>query len=239
MSGELASRLENLSPERRAILLEKLRQKVQRPEDTGLAAPIRPRADASAYPLSFAQQRLWILSQLEPDSPFYNIALALRLSGELDIPALEASLNEIVRRHEVLRAHFVTERGNPVQVIAPELQLTLEVTDLTQDIGTGSDASAASVGQRGLEIAPKQPPLRLAARAAPALPAAQTACPDEHLVVLTLHHIVTDGWSTGVLVRELGLLYDAFRRQEPRSPGGAAAAAHPVCRLRDVAARAD
>ncbi len=217
MSGELASRLENLSPERRAMLLEKLRQKAQRPEDAGLAAPIRPRPDASAYPLSFAQQRLWILSQLEPDSPFYNIALALRLTGELDIPALEASLNEIVRRHEVLRAHFVTERGNPVQVIAPELHLALEVTDLTQEMGTGS--APVDIEQRGLEIARAEAAAPFDLQRGPLLRCRLLKLgADEHLVVLTLHHIVTDGWSTRVLVRELGLLYDAFRRQGAAQP---------------------
>ncbi len=217
MSGELASRLENLSPERRAMLLEKLRQKAQRPEETGPAAPIQPRPDASAYPLSFAQQRLWILSQLEPDSPFYNIALALRLTGELDIPALQASLNEIVRRHEVLRAHFVTERGNPVQVIAPELHLALEVTDLTKEMGTGS--APLDIEQRGLEIARAEAAAPFNLQRGPLLRCRLLRLgADEHLALLTLHHIVTDGWSTGVLVRELGLLYDAFRRQGAAQP---------------------
>src|SRR6266542_2375549 len=83
-------------------------------------------------PVSFAQQRLWFLEQLEPGSPFYNVPSAVRLSGPLDVPALEQSLNEIVRRHEVLRTTFIMDDGQPVQAIAPSVSVSLPVVDLCE-----------------------------------------------------------------------------------------------------------
>src|SRR5215216_5145825 len=86
------------------------------------------------FPTSFAQQRLWFLNQLEPDSPAYNIAFAVRLCGQLKVDALERSLNEIVRRHEALRTTFIAVDGRPAQVVAPSLEITLPVVDLRQEV---------------------------------------------------------------------------------------------------------
>ncbi len=167
------------------------------------AIPLR--AGRGSRPLSFAQQRMWILSQLEPDSPFYNIALALHLSGRVDVQALEDALNEIVRRHDVLRASFVTERGNPAQMIAPELRLSLAPEDVP---GPDPDASALAIAtaeaRRPFDLA-RGPLLR-----ARLLRLRHEGERGDYLALLTFHHIVTDGWSTGVLVTELATLYEAF-----------------------------
>ncbi|MDQ3652503.1 MAG: condensation domain-containing protein, partial [Acidobacteriota bacterium] len=94
------------------------------------AQKISRRREADSLPLSFAQQRLWFLNQLEPDSPFYNVPAALRLSGPLNVAALKQSINEIIRRHESLRTTFAAVDGTPVQIIAPTLTLTLPIIDL-------------------------------------------------------------------------------------------------------------
>src|SRR5690348_8227830 len=146
------------------------------------------------YPLSFAQQRLWFLDQLEPGNPVYNLPSAVRLRGTLDLSALERSLNEIIRRHEALRTRFLTLDGETVQVIDPELELGLEVVDL----------STLNAGERETEV------LRLAHVTAtdkfdlttgPLLRARLLRLEaEEHVLLFAMHHIVSDGWSMGVLV---------------------------------------
>ena len=145
------------------------------------------------FPTSFSQQRLWFLDQFEPGSAYYNIPCAIRLSGRLDVGALERALNEIVRRHEALRTTFAVEDGQPVQVIAPLLRLPLPVTDLSSLPVSEREAEAqrlaAEEAQRpfDLEHGPllRAQLLRLSER--------------EHIALLTVHHIVSDGWSMGVL----------------------------------------
>ena len=155
-------------------------------------------------PLSYGQQRLWFLDQLEPGNPVYNLPTGVRLKGALQLSALERSLNEIIRRHEALRTRFLTLDGEPVQVIDPELELRLEVVDL----------STLNEDERETEA------LKLA-HATAALPFDLTTGPllratllrlaaEEHILLLTMHHIISDGWSLGVLVREVGALYRAF-----------------------------
>ena len=122
-------RLKTLSPTQRALLVKKLRDEAaDRPE----SSRIPRRATHESSPLSFAQQRLWFLDQLDPGKSYYNLSFALKLECLLDLAALEASVNEIIRRHEVLRATFVTIAGEPVQVIAPELKLRLFAVDLRE-----------------------------------------------------------------------------------------------------------
>jgi len=155
-------------------------------------------------PLSYAQQRLWFLDQLEPGNPFYNIPLAVRLRGELQPEILEQSLNEIIRRHEVLRMSFVNEGGRAVQVVAAELQLRWGLTDLV-GLSEAEQAEALAAVSRAEATAPfdlsrgpllRARLLRLEER--------------EHVALLTLHHIVSDGWSMGVLVREVASLYESY-----------------------------
>jgi amino acid adenylation domain-containing protein len=164
-----------------------------------------PRAERpDDLPLSFAQRRLWFLDQLEPNSPAYNIAMAMHLAGALDVAALRESLNIIVQRHEALRTSFAARDGDPVQVIAPTMSLPLPVCDL----------QALPVAQREAEIqrlvnAAAQQPFDLAQ--GPLIRAGVVRLgPEAHVLMLTLHHIVADGWSLGVLFAELATVYPAL-----------------------------
>jgi len=160
-------------------------------------------------PLSFAQQRLWFLDQLEPGNPFYNTPSTLRLRGRLVVPALAASLDEIVRRHEVLRAAFPGVDGRPVAVVTPELRLEMPVEDL-------SGLPAAERWSEALRRARQEAQTPFDLATGPLLRARLLRLePQDHVLLLTFHHIVTDGWSEGVLSRELGALYAAFREGRP------------------------
>ena len=167
---------------------------------------ITPVARDQNLPLSFAQQRLWIIDQLSPGDPVYNIAFAVSLSGPLDVTSLEASFNEIIRRHESLRTTFDTVGGEPVQVIAPSLSISLPVIDLTSHPPEERDQTL-----RELALAEAQRPFDL--KRGPLVRFTLVRLGDEeHVVLWTAHHIVADGWSLGVLLGELGQLYPAFRR---------------------------
>ncbi|MCA9498197.1 MAG: amino acid adenylation domain-containing protein [Nitrospira sp.] len=155
-------------------------------------------------PLSFGQQRLWVLAQLDPDSAAYNIPIALRIKGSLDIPALERSFNEMVRRHEVLRTTFSTLNGSPVQIIVPSLTVVCPLIDL-QHIPE-RDREGAAIRLAGSEA---QRPFDL--RYGPLLRVSLLRLhPDEHVLLFTLHHIVSDAWSAHILIREVTVLYGAF-----------------------------
>ncbi|HEX8202153.1 MAG TPA: amino acid adenylation domain-containing protein, partial [Isosphaeraceae bacterium] len=171
--------------------------------------PIEPVGRDGPLPASFAQQRLWFLDQLEPGSAAYNIPVAVRLAGRLDVGALGRALAEVVRRHEALRTTFASEGGVPRQVIAPAQALALPVTDLT-DLPE-SDRRAEALRRLRAEAAR---PFDLAR--GPLVRAGLFRLGEaEHVVAVTMHHIVSDGWSIGVLVREVAALYDAFRRGAP------------------------
>lgn len=164
---------------------------------------------ADALPLSFAQQRLWFLQQLEPESPFYNVPAAVRLMGSLNVAAFEQSINEILRRHEVLRTAFVTVEGQPQQAIVPTLSVSLPIVDL--QALPQSDQHAEAVR---LAMAEAQRPFNLTQAPLLRVTLLRLAAAD-HVVLFTLHHIVADGWSTDVLVRELAILYNAFATGTP------------------------
>ncbi|WP_341530413.1 amino acid adenylation domain-containing protein [Nostoc sp. UHCC 0302] len=171
----------------------------------GLEAPAIERISRDEeLNLSFAQQRLWFLTQLQPDSPFNNLSAAFRLQGQLNEQALQQSLNEIVRRHEVLRTTFKTISGRPIQIISSEATLLLPVVDLSD---LSADLQAAKVEQVS-QIEAQQPfnlQTDLMIRAKLLRLGEQ-----EYVVLLTLHHIASDGWSIGVFVQELSKLYQAF-----------------------------
>jgi len=155
-------------------------------------------------PLSFAQQRLWFIDQLEPGNAAYNFPAAVRLKGPLNVAALEQSLNEIVRRHEVLRTTFATVDGCPVQVIAPTLTVRPAVVKL-QEL---SEREREAEVQR-LVIEEARLPFDLARGPLLRVTLLRLA-EEEHVGLLTMHHIVSDGWSTGILIREMAVLYEAI-----------------------------
>jgi len=162
-----------------------------------------PSNEVFVFPLSFPQQRLWFLHQMEPSNAAYNMPLAFRLSGRLDVEALQWSLDEIVRRHEILRTTFDVLDQEPVQLIAATGNLTLAVTDLSSFPPSVGEAEAELLAteetQRPFDL--KCGPLiramlmRLAA--------------NEHVLLVTMHHIISDGWSQTILINELGALYEA------------------------------
>jgi amino acid adenylation domain-containing protein/non-ribosomal peptide synthase protein (TIGR01720 family) len=167
------------------------------------ALPLKPVERSRDLPLSFAQQRLWFLNQLGTGSA-YNIPLAIRLSGLLNIKALEDSLNEIIRRHESLRTTFRSSGGSPVQVIAEELSLVMPLIDL-------KDQPKAERELAAKRLARNEAIRRFDLVKGPLLNAALIRLSeDEHILLLTMHHIITDGWSTSVFTAELATLYKAY-----------------------------
>jgi len=168
-----------------------------------------PRSREADLPLSSAQQRLWLVDQLEPGGSAFNIPLALGLSGTVEPGLLERILGEVVRRHEALRTTFAMRDGEPVQVIAPPTPFLLPRIDLDALPAAAREAEARRL--TGQEAAR---PFDLAR--GPLLRAALVRLDhEEHLMLLALHHIVSDFWSMGVLVREVSALYGAFSRGLP------------------------
>ncbi|HEV2733195.1 MAG TPA: amino acid adenylation domain-containing protein, partial [Longimicrobiaceae bacterium] len=173
--------------------------------------PVVPAERTGPLPLSFAQERLWFLDRLQPGSAFYNVSSALRLGGELDAGALERALGEIVRRHEALRTVFCEADGSPVQVIRPFGGFALPVEDLAALCEARREAQ---VERRATQEAAR--PYDLAA--GPLFRASLLRLgAEEHVLLLGMHHVVSDGWSMGVLFREVEVLYEAYRegRESP------------------------
>jgi amino acid adenylation domain-containing protein len=155
-------------------------------------------------PLSFAQERIWLAEQMQAGTALFNRPAFIRLAGRLDVTALERSLNEIVRRHEVLRSRFPTVDGRPTLDILPSLRLTLPVVDL--QVLTEAERTV-EVERRAVEEA--QAAFDLAE--GPLVRASVLRLSEEeHLLFLTFHHTVFDGWSAGILLREVAILYEAF-----------------------------
>ena len=160
-------------------------------------------------PLSFAQQRLWFLDQLEPGTPAYTIAIRQRLYGPLDVTALAAALTEVVRRHESLRTTFSTKGGEPVQRIADPEPVAFRIIDLqVVPAGERNDAAERAVREEArqafdLERGPLFRPVLL------------QFGPDEHEMLLAVHHTVADGWSLGIIAHEIGVLCDAYGAGRP------------------------
>jgi len=164
-------------------------------------------------PLSYAQQRLWFLDQLEPNSSFYNVPLALHLAGDLQADILEKSLQKIIQRHEALRTNFTTIEGNPVQIIKPESNWKLTLVNVKDSPKYREDQEI----KKWLEIHSHQP-FDLANDSlirATLLKLSDT----EYFLLICLHHIVSDGWSMGVFIQELTTLYNAYTKGlEPLLP---------------------
>jgi amino acid adenylation domain-containing protein len=173
------------------------------------AVPITRVDRDEQLPLSFAQHRLWFLDRLEPDTPVYNIPATGRLTGRLNLRALELTVGEIVRRHEALRTTFPDVQGKPMQVIAPPSPVSILVLNLTHlpeaDRELEARRLAAEEARRPFNLA-KGPLWRISL---------VRMAEDDHLVLLTMHHIVSDNWSIGILTRELMELYGAFAAGRP------------------------
>jgi amino acid adenylation domain-containing protein len=201
LEDELYAAFERLSPEKQALLNQELARRAA----VGRTVPRVPRS--GELPCSFAQERLWYLDQADPGSAAYVMPAAVELRGPLDVNVLRRALSGIVARHEVLRTGFVDRGGLPRQRIRPPAELPLPVEDLR-----GAPDPRAIVADRFRDEATRPfdltgDPLIRAGLLRPA--------DDEYVLLLTTHHIVSDGWSLGVLRRELAALYTAFVAGEP------------------------
>ena len=171
--------------------------------------PLQQARRDEVLPLSFAQQRLWFIEQLEPESATYNMPASLRLTGWLDCDALQRTLSEVVRRHEVLRTTFVNYGGQPRQQITAEARVALPLIDLSALVGGALEAEVERLARAeagcpfDLSVGPllRVQLLRLSE--------------EEHVVLLTLHHIISDGWSMGILIKEVAALYSAYNSDSP------------------------
>jgi hypothetical protein len=180
--------------QRRHLLGELLRRRLEQPQ---------------RFPLSFAQERVWLFERLHPNSAVYNIPLVMRLPGIVDRAALNRALDEILRRHEVLRATFADVDGVPMQEVRPAEPLSVPVSDLSDLPDPQRHASAAQLADdeaRGSFDLVRGPLIR--ARLV-------RLAVHEHWLLITMHHLVSDGWSLGILVRELAAVYDAFIHGHP------------------------
>jgi acyl carrier protein len=174
--------------------------------------PIVPVSRDQQVPLSFAQQRLWFLDQMEPGTHLYNIPRAFRLAGTLDIPALESALNDLIGRHEILRTNYqLGDADQPVQVIAPKVTIELPVIDLSGIDSLRREQEAERIVQqetdRGFDLA-RDPILR-----AVLLKLSEA----EHVLFMNTHHIASDGWSSGVMLNDLCSFYQAAVMKRPAS----------------------
>ncbi|HEX8185043.1 MAG TPA: condensation domain-containing protein, partial [Blastocatellia bacterium] len=208
-AGGRFDEIADLTPEQKALLMLRLQKKSpNRAEQKKSTAAIQRAPRSEKLPLSFAQERLWFIDQLEPGSATYNISTALRLVEELDVRALERALSEIMRRHEILRTVFPVEEGEPAQVIKPTQEFKFDVEDLSwareEKRGEEVERISREEATRGFDL-----------QAGPLMRVRMLRlAEDEHVLVVTMHHIISDGWSIGVIIREVAALYEAYSRGE-------------------------
>jgi aspartate racemase len=202
LETDVSARRAELSAEQQALLKKRLRGAPR----TKAGTPAIPRrVPGGKAPLSFAQQRLWFLDQLKPCSPLYNLPTAVRLGGRLDREALSRAIQGIIARHESLRTCFIAEEGNPAQVVAPASAADLQVTDLTRCAAREREAEL----QRLLEAEARRD---FDLTRGPLVRVLLIALGEsDHVLLVNMHHIVSDAWSTGVFFRELAAHYEAFR----------------------------
>ncbi|WP_164021359.1 non-ribosomal peptide synthetase, partial [Pyxidicoccus trucidator] len=185
------------------------RLETERQKGSGISLPdlVPVPRTGEALPVSFGQQRLWFLDQLQPGTAHYNMPVPLRLDGKLDVQALERAFTELLRRHESLRTTFRDEGGTPVQHLQPPGPFPLNVVDLSGNEDREAEAYrlAAEESVRPFELT-RGPLLRVMLVRFSAT---------QHVLVLTMHHIISDGWSLGQVVREVAALYQAFSAGEP------------------------
>jgi amino acid adenylation domain-containing protein len=199
---DLRKRIAGLSPAKRAVFEQRLREKDAHVPDEQQRIPRR--STSEPYPLSFAQQRLWFLDRFEPNNPFYNIPKAIHIKGALNTEALRKSLDAILARHESLRTTFDTVEGKPVQVISEHRELKLSFIDLSElpkaerekEMGHLLKQEARRPFNLSQDLMLRATLLRLSRV--------------EHILLVVLHHIASDGWSWGILYKELAEFYEHF-----------------------------
>jgi len=196
-----------LSAAKRTLLEKWKRGDALAPAQRRQRIPRRP--EDVSISLSFAQQRLWFLDQFEPYSPLYNIPRAVRLTGKLNESALQHTVNEIVGRHEALRTTFAAADGIPRQVIAERIDVSLNIIDLWELPIAEREVRAQELAQAEAET-----PFDLSTGPLIRVSLLRLGATDQ-IVLFTLHHIVSDGWSTGVLVNEVAALYTAYVTNQP------------------------
>ncbi len=210
--SDLQRRIASLSAEQRALFERKLRERGPQPAPPAASParePIRRvRAADGTIPLSFAQERFWFLHQMAHDRGAYNVFIVVKLEGRLDVQALNASLREILRRHDVLRTAIDDSRGQPTAAIDPTATVDVTIVDLRPD---GADAAARA---RSLVIEEIQHRFDLR-RAEFLRPVLYRLTDAEQWLAVTLHHVVSDRWSMTVLIRETAALYASFSAGEP------------------------
>ncbi|MEK7990858.1 MAG: condensation domain-containing protein, partial [Thiotrichaceae bacterium] len=201
---DLQKKLANLSPQQRAAVLKKLQEKQAQTAEQTIEIIDR----SQPLPLSFAQERLWFIDQYEQDNATYNMPAALQLDGILNIDVLQKATTHIVQRHEVLRTRFLTEAGIARQEIINIDKVDIPIEDLqylsktakTDKISQLANVEAAKAFNLATDI-----PLRMTLL---------KCTPQQHILLITLHHIAADGWSVGILIKELSSLYQAFLNQQ-------------------------
>jgi amino acid adenylation domain-containing protein len=201
----IIERIANLSPEKLALLQARLMKKG---EGGTNKSRISPRQSSDPAPLSFAQQRLWFLNQMEPESPF-NISIAIKLHGSLQVAALAQTLTAIVDRHPVLRTTFHSVADRVVQVVAPGQSVQLNSIDLSHLAGEKRQIDVDRILN-----AESQRPFDLTADLMLRATLMQLD-ESEHILLLVMHHIAADGWSVGILFRELASFYQGFADSNP------------------------
>jgi NRPS condensation-like uncharacterized protein len=201
MNEQLQQRIARLSPVQRQLLEQKLQLKTQQFPDNNR---ILPSHNPDDLPISFSQQRLWFLSLLEPRSSIYNRPANIHLDGKLSTPILERCLNEIIRRHQVLRSNFISINGRPTVIVRSEIELDLVLTDLSKQSIADRDNH---LHQLFRQFAHHEFDL---ARDCLVTAGLVKLAIDRQILLLTFHHSVFDAWSMEVFLRELTELYNAF-----------------------------
>ena len=207
MMERLSERIAKLPPEKRALLELKLRQL----KSAGSAAPqIERRAPGDSAPLSFAQERIWFLDQLEPENSFYNLHTCVSLEGKLDPEALRRAIESVVSRHETLRTVYAASDGEPLQIVRSDEAFSLPILDL-------GDIPKAEVEKQALEILDREVnrPFDLS-RDLMLRAKLLRLDASKHILALVTHHIASDGWSAGILIHEISHAYTSLcQRQKP------------------------
>jgi len=198
--SDIAQRIASLPPEKQKQLLQRLQQQKQT-KDT---IPQQPRSERNVFPLSFSQQRLWFLHQLEQNQAIYNVPGAVQIDGNLDVTLLKQCFETIISRHEILRTHFELQGEEPKQVINPPSELTIPITDLQSQPQGAIEKQIQAEASKPFDLS-QAPLMRVSLL---------RLQPQRHILLFILHHIVSDAWSRGVMLKEFTALYNSLREKE-------------------------